>query len=50
MCKGLCLNMSDWQLHELEKGITRSGCLYVWIDQLALPQQKCKLQTTLLAR
>eukprot|EP00951_Prasinocladus_malaysianus_P001131 scaffold7909_cov36-Prasinocladus_malaysianus.AAC.1 len=50
ICPGLRLNMSRWQLAELEKAISNSSCIYVWIDKVALPQDGCKLQRTLLAR
>ena len=50
VCPELTLNMSRWQLEELEKALGRSGCLYVWIDRVAVPQNVCELQRTLLAR
>lgn len=42
--------MSNWQLTELERAIGASGCIYVWIDRIALPQEESPLQRTLLAR
>jgi len=50
ICPGLRLNMSEWQLGELRHGVANSGCLYVWMDRIALPQHTCGLQVTLLAR
>jgi len=46
----ISLNMSQWQRQELERAITESACLYVWIDKLSVPQKLCKMQATLLAR
>ena len=50
VCPGLTLNMSRWQLAELEKALAASSCLYVWIDRVAVPQHAGDLQRTLLAR
>jgi len=50
VCSGLSLNMTRWQLEEVEKAIGRFGCLYVWIDRVAVPQQESELQRTLLSR
>ena len=50
VCPGLRLNMSRWQLSELEQAIGRSMCMYVWVDKLALPQDESRLQRTLLSR
>ena len=43
----LCQGVS---LKELAQAIADNKVLYVWIDRVALPQQSCKLQQTLLAR
>jgi hypothetical protein len=50
VCQGLSLNMTAWQLRELERAVDTAGCLYVWLDRIALPQHTCGLQVTLLAR
>eukprot|EP00873_Tetraselmis_striata_P019033 jgi/Tetstr1/439297/TSEL_027738.t1 len=50
ICPGLRLNMSRWQLSEVEQALGASGCMYVWIDRIALPQDESPLQRTLLAR
>ena len=50
VCPGLRLNMSRWQLSELEKAIGTSQCMYVWVDKLALPQDGSRLQRTLISR
>ena len=53
LCQGVSLNMSRWQLAELAQAIADNKVLlllYVWIDRVALPQQSCKLQQTLLAK
>uniref|UniRef100_A0A061RF71 Uncharacterized protein n=1 Tax=Tetraselmis sp. GSL018 TaxID=582737 RepID=A0A061RF71_9CHLO len=46
----LGVNMSAWQMRKLREGIALSGCHYVWIDILALPQQDCQLKDVLLSR
>eukprot|EP00873_Tetraselmis_striata_P013498 jgi/Tetstr1/433762/TSEL_022979.t1 len=50
VCPGLRLNMSRWQLEALHRGVADAGCLYVWIDRIALPQYSSGLQVALLAR
>eukprot|EP00951_Prasinocladus_malaysianus_P047650 scaffold651398_cov46-Prasinocladus_malaysianus.AAC.1 len=34
------LNMSDWQMGELIKGIEHSRCQYVWMDRFSVPQKQ----------
>eukprot|EP00951_Prasinocladus_malaysianus_P048278 scaffold656619_cov48-Prasinocladus_malaysianus.AAC.1 len=46
----LSVNMSDFQLRVVEENIQQSGCDYVWLDCISVPQREGKLQNTLLAR
>jgi hypothetical protein len=47
---GMSLNMSRFQIAGLLTAIRHSGCKYVWLDKLSVPQEECALKYTLLAR
>eukprot|EP00191_Tetraselmis_sp_GSL018_P000726 CAMPEP_0177603200 /NCGR_PEP_ID=MMETSP0419_2-20121207/15361_1 /TAXON_ID=582737 /ORGANISM="Tetraselmis sp., Strain GSL018" /LENGTH=364 /DNA_ID=CAMNT_0019096907 /DNA_START=1437 /DNA_END=2530 /DNA_ORIENTATION=- len=38
VAEGVSVNMSDFQLRSLAAAVRSSGCDYVWIDKLAVPQ------------
>ena len=44
------INMNTWQLQQLLRAVNHTGCLYVWIDALAIPQDGSTLQYQLLSR
>ena len=44
------INMNTWQLQQLLRAVNHTGCLYVWIDALAIPQDGSALQYQLLSR
>jgi len=48
--EGVSVNMSDFQLRSLVDAIRSTGCDYVWIDKLAVPQDGGFLQRTILSR
>ena len=44
------INMREFQLRALADAIRQSRARYVWLDKLSVPQHKCILKNTLLAR
>uniref|UniRef100_A0A061S613 Heterokaryon incompatibility domain-containing protein n=1 Tax=Tetraselmis sp. GSL018 TaxID=582737 RepID=A0A061S613_9CHLO len=50
VAEGVSVNMSDFQLRSLAAAVRSSGCDYVWIDKLAVPQDGGSLQRTILSR
>eukprot|EP00192_Tetraselmis_astigmatica_P006969 CAMPEP_0117675554 /NCGR_PEP_ID=MMETSP0804-20121206/15672_1 /TAXON_ID=1074897 /ORGANISM="Tetraselmis astigmatica, Strain CCMP880" /LENGTH=694 /DNA_ID=CAMNT_0005484575 /DNA_START=576 /DNA_END=2660 /DNA_ORIENTATION=- len=47
---GVTINMTEWQMRQMADAINCTGCLYVWMDNCALPQDGGKLLTRLLSR
>eukprot|EP00873_Tetraselmis_striata_P022324 jgi/Tetstr1/442588/TSEL_030684.t1 len=46
----ISVNMSNFQMRTLVDAIFSSGCEYVWIDKVSVPQERSELQSKLLSR